>query len=283
MVEADAAGYAAGDLAAWVSPTLFAQPRLVVVSGVEAAADAFVADALTYLGDVQDDVTLVLRHAGGQRGKKLLDAVRAAPGAVWVDCPPVKKDAERNDFVVAELRRLGRRASPGALRALLDGVGTDLRGLAAACSQLAADLPDGPVDAADVERYYGGRADVTGFKVADAVVLGQCDQALVLLRQAVAAGVDPVPVVAAVASRLRTLARVAAAGRGRAADVARDLALAPWQVDKARRELGGWTPQGIATGIIALAEADTAVKGGGRDPVYAVERAVVTITAARDG
>jgi DNA polymerase-3 subunit delta len=29
---------------------------------------------------------------------------------------------------------------------------------------------------------------------------------------------------------------------------------------------------------MATAEADTAVKGGGRDPVYAVERCVLTIT-----
>jgi len=29
--------------------------------------------------------------------------------------------------------------------------------------------------------------------------------------------------------------------------------------------------------VVALAEADAAVKGGGRDPVYAVERLVLTV------
>jgi DNA polymerase-3 subunit delta len=76
----------------------------------------------------------------------------------------------------------------------------------------------------------------------------------------------------------------------RSADAARDLGLAPWQVDKARRQLRGWSPQGLASAIEAVAAADLAVKGGlpikGRragDPVYAVEKAVLDIGAARAG
>jgi len=65
--------------------------------------------------------------------------------------------------------------------------------------------------------------------------------------------------------------------------VARDLGMAPWQVDKARRGLSGWGPEGLAEAIQAVAHADFEVKGGGRDPVYAVERAVLTITRARTG
>ena len=61
-------------------------------------------------------------------------------------------------------------------------------------------------------------------------------------------------------------------------DVARDVGMAPWQVDKARRALGGWTADALATCVRAVAAADFEVKGGGRDPVYAVERCVLTIT-----
>jgi len=91
-------------------------------------------------------------------------------------------------------------------------------------------------------------------------------------------GVDPVPIVAVLAQQLRQLVRVGSAGRGRSADVARDLGLAPWQVDKARRALGGWSAEALGRCISAVALADFDVKGGGRDPVYAVERAVLTIT-----
>jgi DNA polymerase-3 subunit delta len=57
--------------------------------------------------------------------------------------------------------------------------------------------------------------------------------------------------------------------------------MAPWQVDKARRLASGWTPEGLATSIQAVAAADAEVKGGCRDPVYAVERAILTIAEAR--
>ena len=102
---------------------------------------------------------------------------------------------------------------------------------------------------------------------------------MALLRHALATGTDPVPLVAALAAKLRTLAKVAAA-RGRGLDPARDLGLAPWQVDRARRELTSWTPEGLAAAISAVAQADAEVKGAGRDPVFAVERAVLRVAGA---
>ena len=150
----------------------------------------------------------------------------------------------------------------------------------------AGDAPTVELDV--VERYYGGRVEATGFKVADAAIAGQTDQALGLLRHALGSGVDPVPIVAVLALGLRSLAKVSTAGSMRSADVARDLGMAPWQVDKARRQLRGWSPQGLALAIEAVAAADLAVKGGlpikGRragDPVYAVEKAVLQIGSAR--
>ena len=80
------------------------------------------------------------------------------------------------------------------------------------------------------------------------------------------------------AQQARQLIKVGSAGRGGSADLARDLGMAPWQVDKARRALGGWTADALATCVTAIAAADFEVKGGGRDPVYAVERCVLTIT-----
>jgi DNA polymerase-3 subunit delta len=91
-----------------------------------------------------------------------------------------------------------------------------------------------------------------------------------------------VPVNAAFAMGLRTLAKVGGASRtARPDDVARDLGLAPFQVKKARGQLAGWSPEGVAAAIVAVARADEQIKGGGTDPVYALERAVTDIVAAR--
>lgn len=279
----EAAGYDAGRIELLASPSLFGGGTVLVVSGVEAANDAFVADVTGYLAAPAASVCVVLRHSGGQRARGVLDAARAG-GAVEVVCAAITKDDEKVEFAANEFRRLGRRASPQAVRALVDAVGSELRELAAACNQLAEDAVvsgDGRIEVDIVEQWFGGRVEVTGFRVADAAVAGRADQALSLLRHALATGADPVPLVAALAAKVRALAKVSTAGRGRSAELAKDLGMAPWQVDRARRELAGWADPGLAEAVLAVAEADAAVKGGGRDPVYAVERAVLTIARAK--
>jgi DNA polymerase-3 subunit delta len=57
--------------------------------------------------------------------------------------------------------------------------------------------------------------------------------------------------------------------------------MAPWQVDKARRQLAGWSGAGITSAISAIAHADSQVKGGGSDPAFACEQALMAVAAAR--
>src|SRR5690606_15800584 len=96
--------YAPGTLLAVTSPSLFGEPRLVRVSGVEKCSDAFLAEALAYLAAPQEGATLILRHTGATvRGKKLLDAIRAGDGGgVEIACPAIKRDADRFDFAAEE-------------------------------------------------------------------------------------------------------------------------------------------------------------------------------------
>lgn len=293
VVDVGPEGYRGGDLGGHTSPSLFGELRVVVIRGLDEAPDELIADTRALLSAPEPDLVLVLRHRTGARGKGLLDAAKAA-GAVVHACPLIKSDAEKTDFVVREFRSARRQITPGAVRALVEAVGQDLRELASACSQLMADTwadagrDQGPVDTEVVERYYGGRVEATGFKVADAAIAGNTDQALALLRHALGSGVDPVPLVAVLAMGLRSLAKVSAMAHARAGDAARELAMAPWQVDKARRQLAGWAPAGLAAAIQAVAAADLAVKGGlprktrrAGDPLYALEKALLTIGAAR--
>ncbi|MFC8597624.1 DNA polymerase III subunit delta [Isoptericola sp. NPDC057191] len=277
--ELEGGTYAAGQLAVAASPSLFGEPSVVVVRGAEAATEDLVADVVAYVASPDPETVVVVVHGGGQRGKKMLDAIIAS-GAPVLECDPITKDAEKVQFVTAEFRAARRRADAAAVRALVDALGSDLRELASACSQLVADTT-GTISETVVDRYYGGRVEATGFKVADAAVAGDAGGAVALLRHALATGADPVPIVAALALRLRTLARVAAIRGG--AVTARELGLQDWQVRNAQRDLSRWTPEGLATAIGAVAQADADVKGGGRDPVYAVEKAVLTIAGSRRG
>lgn len=274
-VEAD--HYAVGELATLASPSLFGEPRLIRVSNVEKCNDAFLDDAVRYLDDPSAGTCLVLRHAGGVRGKRLLDAVRVGTGGgVEVVCAELKRDSDKVDFANAEFRAAGRRVAPGAVRALVSAFSDDVSELAAACRQLLADST-GDVTEATVERYYAGRVETNAFKVADAAIAGRAGEALTLLRHALASGADPVPVVAAFASKIRTMAKVAGS-RGRPAELAGRLGLAPWMVERAQRDLQGWTEEGLARTIEFIAETDAQVKGAGRDPEFALERMVSVVS-----
>lgn len=279
VVRLEAATYEPGSLLTHASPSLFGGATVIVVRGVHEATDELQADLLALLADPGPDVGLVVTHASGARGRKVIDTVKKL-GAVVVECPPIRTDRDKTDFVQQEFARARRKITADGVRALVEAVGQDVRELAAACAQLVADT-EGTVTDAVVDTYHGGKVEATGFRVADAVVAGETGEALRLLRHAIGSGVDPVPIVAVIAMQLRQLIKVGAAGRGGSSQLAASLGMAPWQVDKARRSVAHWSPEGLAVAVQAVAAADSEVKGGGRDPVYAVERAILTVTRAR--
>ena len=208
--------YEAGALGMHASPSLFGGAKCIVVADLDEAPDELQEDLLAFLAAPDPDVTLVVTHKSGQRGKKVLDTLKKSQARV-LEAPAIKTDRDKTDFAAHEFRAAGRRATPDAVRALIEAVGKDVRELAAACQQLVADTT-GTIDEELVAKYHGGKVEATGFKVADAAVAGNAGEALRLLRHAIATGVDPVPIVAVLAQQLRQLVKV---GVGRARSVGR--------------------------------------------------------------
>lgn len=275
--DVDASSYGKGELFTLTSPSLFGESRLVRVDAVEKCSDDFLGDALEYLEHPAEGATLALRHGGGVRGKKLLDALRVSGQAIEVSVPELKKEQERFDFAHAEFVAAGRKATPSAVRALVLALGDDLGELAAACAQLVADSAE-EINEKLVATYYGARVETTAFTVADVALSGKSAEAIVALRQALLSGNDPVPMVAAFAMKIRGMAKVSGR-RESAAQLAGPLGMAPWQIDRARRDLQGWDDDSLARVLSAVTEADAAVKGGGRDPVYSLEKLVMLMAS----
>lgn len=273
-----------GQLAELTSPSLFGDEPLLVLRDVEQAGKDVADELIAACRDAADadDARLVLVHRGGARGKAVLDAALGVGGR-RIDCAKITKPGERIDFVRTEVRAIGATMTDDGARALVDAVGNDLRDLAAACAQLSADV-DGRIDAAVVARYYRGRAEANGFAVADKAVEGRLGEALEQLRWALAVGTAPVLIASALAQGVRALAKVgSASARGlRPGDLAREVGLPPWKIDRVKAQLRGWSPAGVAAAVQVAAEADAAVKGGGTDAGYALEKAVLAIVAARD-
>ena len=272
--EIDAADYQAGQLLNITSPSLFAEPRLVIISGFERCSDELITDGLKYIENPTSDTTVILRHSGSSvRGKKLVDAIRASSNCAEIACLAIKGDGEKLAFVQSEFAHASRKITQGAAKALLDAFADDLAELAGACLQLLQDSAETITDDI-VERYYGGRVETNAFKVIDAALAGQSGNALGLLRHALATGADPVPLVAAISMKMRQLAKIYGNRNASAAT----LGMAPWQMDRAKRDLAGWSEDGLAIVIQRLADADAAAKGAERDPVFTLEKLVALIS-----
>ncbi len=263
------------ELAELLSPSLFAEDRVIILeSAAEAGKDA-VAVITDAAAEPPEGVILVVLHSGGGRAKALAPALQKA-GAVTHNCAKISKAGERVEFVRNEFRSAGLRVQAEVVQAVLEAVGSDLRELAAACSQLAADT-GGKVDIAAVRRYYSGRAEVTGFDVADLAVSGDRPAAMEALRWATDRGVPAVLLADALADSVHTIARVGSAGRGDPFKLASQLGMPPWKVKKAQGQARGWTAATIGSALQIVATLNADVKGGAADTDYALEHALSTI------
>lgn len=265
-----------------LAPSLFGDARIVVIKEIQDLTAECSDEIIEYLANPDESLNLVLWHKGGVKGKALVDKVKKA-GAQLIAVEAIKKDSDKAEFVRSEFKRLGRKISTEAVQALIDSLGSDLRELGGACSQLASDVAAGKlIDENDVADYQQGRIETTGYDVADAVLDGKTALALISLRNAINTGTDPVLIVSAIAASIRTMAKVSGTSRGlKSFDLASQLGLPPWQIDKARRQLSGWSENALARSVIVLAQADADIKGAAADPAYALERAIITISTAR--
>ena len=274
---------AVGEISDALSPSLFSERRALILRDLQDLTEDAKIEITRYLDATDPTLTLILVHKGGVKGKALLDQIKKAKPEL-IACDPLKKESEKEEFVKNLFLDLGRKASPAAISALVNATGTDLRELSASVSQLAADSPAGVIDESHVNKYHQGKIETTGFDVADKVMDGNFAESLLTLRHALTTGTDPVMITSAIASSLRGIAKVSGTNRAQKSfELAGELGMAPWQIDKARRQLNGWNANTLTAAVEAIAKCDAQVKGGSSDPIYALEQALSRICAARAG
>lgn len=227
------------------------------------------------------DLCLVLVHPGGVKGKGLLDRLRKA-GVQRVEVAALKP-WKVPEFISAEARSAGLVLEGDAADALQLALGDDLRTLASALAQLASDTDSKRISAQMVTTYFGGRAEVKGYVVADAALAGNLARALEQLRWALSTGTAPVQVSAALALGLRRLGLYLdlRTSRMNDFDLARAIGVPPMRVKELSRDSRSWNQRAVATAITAVARADAAVKGASVDAEYALEAVLLQIDAAR--
>ena len=253
-------------LAEALGPTLFGEPAIVIIDDADQIGDSLWKVIEAALAEPPPGVALVVAHPGGVKGKKYLTALRAA-GVQEVSCAALKKGRQTEDFLAADVRRRGRKATPGAIHALYEAIGHDVALLLGAIAQLCSDVESGPIDEAAVARYFTGVADVQGYRVSDAVWDRRPVDALRDLRWMAEAsgraGVGPA-VTAMLGTGLRALVRVQGLPPAISdADALQETGIRfDWQLRNARARAKRWRADRLAAATVALADLDVSVKGG---------------------
>lgn len=284
VAESTASGLAPGELASLTSASLFSEASALVLTDLQDLPEVAATELLAHASDPSPDVAVVLVHGGGTKGKGLLDKLKAQASVTVVEQKAPKYERELTDWVRAEARELGRALEAEAAAALVSSVGADLRSLAGAVDQLVATTESGTsVTVEVVRRYFGGRAEVKGYEIADAAIEGRLSHALERARWAEENRVAAPVITAAFASGLRTLARVASAAPNlRDNELAAVVGAPPFKVRLLRQQMRSWDPDGLRRALAAVARADLDVKGGGAaEPGYAIERMIIQVAASR--
>ena len=275
------ADIAEGRFAEAIGGSLFASSSIVVVRDITMLPPEQASLMVSTARQPGEAVCLTLVHPGGVKGKALLEQLSKA-GVPRVNVESVKA-RDLPQFVREEAKRVKLRIDMSVATSLVEAVGTDLASLCGAVAQLADDWPGAQLTSEMVTQYFAGRAEVSGFAIADAVMMGRPQEALALLRWAINTGTLAVFITSALASALRALGKFTGVRGQRLSppDLARAVGVMPWKLRDIEAQARYWTAAGIQRGIVAVALADEQVKGAGTDAEYALERLVLSLEQVR--
>lgn len=258
-----------GEIAMATSPSLFAEDRVVVVKHAELAGKEPTEILLQACVNPAPGITLIVEHTGGGRQKAMVK--KFAKVAEVHKADPLK-DNERRSWLMEEFRSHGVRPTPDVAAAVLESVGSDLRELASAVSQLVSDT-EGELTVEAVRAYYVGVAEVAGFDIADQAVEGRADRALASTRRALQLGTSPVSIAAALARKVGDIAKLHGV-RGNPDQLARTVGMHPYVAKKTMQVARQWSGDAVSHAVIIVSDLDAEVKGQGGDPEFALENAV---------
>lgn len=259
------------DLVDMFSPSLFSDTRALVFTDAAEAGKEPTDLLVDACRNVAPGINVIIRHTGKGRNKSALDKLKKLSTVHEANKLSAR---DRQGFVTQEFRDLGVRPTPDVVHALLESVGSDLRELASAVSQLVADT-DGHVTVEAVRAYHEGVAEVSGFDIADLACAGNTARAVASTRRALQLGIPPVLIAAALSNSVMAIARsYGIRGRTSEYELAKVLGVPPFKVKSILQVSRRWNGDAVSDAVILMAELEAHVRGRGGDIDFSVENAV---------
>jgi DNA polymerase-3 subunit delta len=259
--EVDGADWSGGETGDLATPSLFGEPRALLVTNCQDLTDDGLRELRAYLQAPAPDATLVITGRG----------IKAAP--------PIAKDVEKSGgqvekielarkeltaWLVKRARSRDIQLRPPAANALVELLGETPAELDRAVDQMAAAFPGQPIEPGLVERQFRGLGDHKTWEVCDKAFGGDLSGAIRALQGMLAAREEPLVILGGIAARVRDLQRVAAVPMDvQPKDAARMAGLRfEWQFKRYRDAARRQPPGALESLHLAVANADRALKNG---------------------
>lgn len=261
--EVDAAEWQGGELQGLATPSLFGEPRALLVNDARSLRKETLDEIGRYLTEPDPDATLVLACVVADRGK--------VPAALQKLVEPLgeirKVDIARRDlepWIVGRAKEHGLDlAIPGA-RALVETLGPEPGQLAAALGQLQDAFPGQRVGPREIAGQFRGLGEQKTWDLCDRAFGKDLPGAIRSLRSIEEGGDEAIMVLGGIAARLRDLLKVRSLpDRMPPAQVAREAGLRfDWQARRYQQQARNFSMEQLVELHDRVTEADRALKSG---------------------
>jgi DNA polymerase-3 subunit delta len=261
--EVDAAGWEGGELQSLATPSLFGEPRALLVNDARSLRKETVEELGRYLQAPDPNATLILCCVVAERGK--------VPAGLQKLVEPVgeirKVEIARKElepWLVARAKDGGLDlAIPGA-RALVEALGPDPGQLASALQQIQVAFPEQRVGPRQVAQQFRGLGEQKTWDLCDRAFGKDLPGAIRSLRAIEEGGDDPLMVLGGIAARLRDLLKVRSLpDRMPPAEVAKQAGLRfDWQARRYQQQARNFSLGELVELHDRVTEADRSLKSG---------------------
>jgi DNA polymerase-3 subunit delta len=261
--EVDAAEWQGGELQDLATPSLFGEPRALLINDARSLSKESIAELATYLSAPAPDAPLVICCQVAERGKvpAALEKLVKPVGSITQVAIPRK---ELEPWLVRRAKEAGWDLGIPGARALVETLGEEPGQLIAALEQLADAFSGQTITPDLVRQQFRGLGEQKVWDLCDRAFGKDLTGAIRSWRSIEAGGDDPLKTLGGIASRLRDLIRVRVLpDRMPPAQVAKAAGLRfDWQARRYQQQARNFSLGQLLVLHTRVTEADRALKSG---------------------
>jgi len=263
VTEIDAADWRGSELQDLATPSLFGEPRALVVTDLRSLPKEALTELAAYLSAPDPEAPLVLCCTVAERGKPPAAIVKLVE-PVGTITPVQLQRKEVEAWVAQRAKQAGADLAGPASRALVDTIGPEPAQLAAAVEQLAGAFPGQRIGAPDVHRQFRGLGEQKTWDLCDKAFGKDLAGAIRSLRSIEESGDEAIMVLGGIAARVRDLIRVRSLPETMSpAQVAKEAGLRfDWQARRYQQQARNFSLERLVAIHGQVVEADRALKSG---------------------